>query len=155
MINVYTYKNLCPQPMISLNDKEFNKNISSEYLDVYCRQLMKAVDDAEILDETLWTIKTKLGTGEIRNLSTGVKTLINIHNMKKHRKSGTVDIREVGENLIPHLLNLVDDTEISIYTGKYNFVGLVEADYTFIIDNVYTEQGTIQLSLKLEELRGR
>lgn len=141
--------------MISLNDKEFNKNISSEYLDVYCRQLMKAVDDAEILDETLWTIKTKLGTGEIRNLSTGVKTLINIHNMKKHRKSGTVDIREVGENLIPHLLNLVDDTEISIYTGKYNFVGLVEADYTFIIDNVYTEQGTIQLSLKLEELRGR
>jgi hypothetical protein len=155
MIRIYTDKSLCPNMLITLNDKHFNTNVSKEYLDEKCRALMKNVDGAVILDETQWTVKTRFGTGDIRNLSTGVKTLINIYNLIKQKQSGTVDVREVGENLVPMLFNLARNSEISLFTGKCNIVGLVDESGDFLVDNTHMVSGTVNLSLKLEELKRR
>jgi len=153
MIRIYTEKKLCPHPLITLNDKYFNTHVNSAYLDEYCRKMMLDIDDAEILDEAEWRIKTRFGIGDIRNLSTGVKTLINTYNLKKQRNTGTIDVREVGENLIPQLLVLINTSEICLFTGNYNFVGLVDETYQFIVNDVHEVTGTVNLSLKLEELR--
>ena len=82
-----------------------------------------------------------------------MKTLINTYNLRKHRKSGTVDVRDIGENLVPRLLRIVDGTEICLFTGRYNFIGLTEAWHSFIVDDKYELSGTAALSLKLAELR--
>jgi hypothetical protein len=155
LIIIYTKKILCQKPIITLNDKHFNTNVSSEYLDTNSRDLMLSVDGAEIINEEQWLITTRLGTGDIRNLSTGLKTLINIYNLKKCGGTGTVDIREVGENLVPQLLLVADDSGICLYTGNYNFIGLVDEGYEFTVDDVHQVIGTVALSLKLEEIRGR
>ena len=155
MIKIYTDKSLCPKPMITFNDKHFNTSVSSEFLDADCRELMKKFDDAEIIDEEKWLIKTRFGTGDIRNLSTGVKTLINAHNMKKERQPGTIDVREIGENLVSPFLQLVNGSEIGLYTGKYNFVGILDENYAFILNDTQEIIGTSELSLKLEKLRCR
>ena len=153
MIRIYTDKKLCPQPLITLNDKYFNTHVNSAYLDENCKKMMIDIDSAEILDETEWRIKTRFGMGDIRNLSTGLKTLINTYNLRKQRNTGTIDVREVGENLIPQLLMIISASKICLYTNHYNFVGLVDEMYQFIVDDVHEVTGTVNLSLKLEELR--
>ena len=116
---------------------------------------MLSVDGAEIINEQTWLITTRFGTGDIKNLSTGLKALINIYNLKKCGGTGTVDIREVGENLVPQLLLVTDNSGICLYTGNYNFVGLVDENYEFTVDDVHQVIGTVALSLKLEEIRGQ
>lgn len=153
MIRVYTEKSLCPKPIITFNDKHFNTNVSSEFLDAECRELMKKIDDAEIIDEEKWLIKTRFGTGDIRNLSTGLKTIVNAHNMKKQRQSGTIDVREIGENLVSLFLQVVSGSDISLYTGNHNFIGIVDENYTFILNDTHEVVGTAGLCSNLEELR--
>ena len=155
LIKVYTDKSLCPKPFITLNDKHFNTNVSTGYLDKVCRDLMAKVDGIEIIDEDKWLVTTRLGTGDIRNVSTGLKTIINVYNMKKQKESGTVDIREVGENLVPQLLFVANDSGIALYTGNHNFVGLIDEQCQFLVDDVYEVNGTVALSLELEKIRGR
>jgi len=116
---------------------------------------MAKVDGIEIIDEDKWLVTTRLGTGDIRNVSTGLKTIINVYNMKKQKESGTVDIREVGENLVPQLLFVANDSGIALYTGNHNFVGLIDEQCQFLVDDVYEVNGTVALSLELEKIRGR
>lgn len=153
MVRIFTKKELCPKPLITLNDKYFNQYVNAEYLDEQCRAWMLEIDDAAILDEKLLTMKTRFGVGSIRNLSTGTKTLINTYNLYRRQASGTIDVRETGENVIPHILKAVSGTDICLYTGSYNFVGLLDERHTFLLNNEYTISGTVNLSLKLEELK--
>lgn len=154
MIRVYTDINLCPKPIIHSNDKYFDTNVSKEYLDDKCRKLMESIDGAKIENESTWLISTRLGTASVTSLSSGLKTLINIYNLRKNGTKCTVDVRELGENLVPHLLKAVDNSIISLYAGRYNFVGLVESSGKFIVNNSIHLNNTEELAICIEKLGG-
>ena len=154
MIKVYTDKALGGKKLITFNDAHFEQNINPSYLDETCRKLMKSIDGAEILDEKTWQIETKLGLGNILDLSTGLKTLINIYNLRKTGERGVVDAREVGENLVPTMLKILNGGKISIYIGDLSVMGTRNLDFDFLLNDKYEVKGTKNLRFKLAELRG-
>ena len=155
MIKLYTDIAVCGKLLVDSNDKYFSDNVNSSYLDKQCRALVYKVDGAEILDEFLMTVSTRLGLGDVRNLSTGVKTLINIYNLIKRGKKGVVNVQEVGENLVLELFNLVDDTDIGIFVGEYNIPGILDEQKDFLLNEKLVTRGTVNLRHYLADLKRR
>ena len=153
MINIYTDEKFCSNILIENNDRHFNLNVSKEYLDEFCRTLLKDVDDVTILDERSLALETRFGVAAIRNISTGVKILINIHNLVKQGKEGIVDVREMGTNLTLRLFKLLDNTGLGAYTGNYNITGMLDGEGSFRVNEEYLCNNIEELRSKLMELR--
>jgi len=101
--------------VILFNDAFFNTEISARILDSADRYYMKEIDGAIILDDEMDTIQTRLGTTSLNNLSTGLKTLLNIRFLLKHPeqyKNYSVSITECGSNAINYVLDVADNQPV-------------------------------------------
>lgn len=91
------------------------------------------VDKARIIDLKLYSIVTPFGATDIRHLSTGCKTLLNVlYLLEKHpNERYCVNINECGENVIPLILEAVAGTKISVYYINTLFVSGISDKLSF------------------------
>ena len=78
MIRVYTDERLISEEIIRVNDSYFDANISPDMITVKGREYIRKIDNAEIINDVLGTIETPYGCASLFDLSTGVKTLLNL-----------------------------------------------------------------------------
>ena len=89
---------------------------SKEFLEKH-QDLLWSIDHAKIVDYKLGTVVTPYGTTGLNNLSTGLKTVLNICYLKEYgnKKTYLVNIDDCGENAITHVLKIVNNSNIQVY----------------------------------------
>ena len=100
------------------NESFFRNNISPQFFDKECENLMYSIDRAEIIDIKNGAIKTPYGITSIYSLSTGCKTAINVYYVFKnpniYRELVAVDLTECGYNAIDTIFDLCEKYNINI-----------------------------------------
>ena len=113
MVNIYTAPELVPEELlkssllIEKNDSYFMYSTKVHDLDSVCKNYMREIDGAELIDEKIKTIKTDFGTADISKLSTGLKTLLNTY-LWRDEKSLIVDITECGKNVLDKVISVAE-----------------------------------------------
>jgi len=104
MLKLYTdrapFKN---SEVIYDNDAVFEVYTSRLQLDEVDRELMMKYDGAKIIGENERLgipVQTRYGVTHINNLSTGLKTLLNLRHMHTLLQYKAIDITEAGENVL-------------------------------------------------------
>ncbi len=96
----------------------------NDVLDDIDKEIVKEIDKADVIDE--YTISGKYGVTHIRNISSGAKTLLNLHNMIKNKKECYIDITSCGDNAIEVLVKLLKKYEtgadINLLTCLKNYI---------------------------------
>ena len=101
MIKIYTNKKNSENYVI-FNDSFFNLNTSNETMSDKEAAIIYQIDNAKLLSEK--RIETKFGIGNIRNLSTGCKTVLNI---VKHPDM-IVCVDGCGTNVLDYIFQMED-----------------------------------------------
>ena len=108
MIDIYTNK-INSKDWILQNDLYFNLNTGNEEMSQKEIDLIWQIDEAKLTPDK--HIETKYGLGNIRNLSSGCKTLINI---VKHPDK-VVNVEECGPNVLRIIFTMEN---IKIYMSR-------------------------------------
>lgn len=112
MITIYKNKNDIPQNMeyIEINDIFFNQNVSSK-LDKRAEEIIKKIDNAELLGK--YKIKSKFNDValDIDCLSTGCKTVLNV----LYCPDKVFNLKECGSNALKILYHLKQGAVYSDY----------------------------------------
>lgn len=141
-ISIYTSKKYIEdnkELYILSNDSYFSTYTSQEDFDEIDRMYMKKIDGAQILDQVnnraikSEVVQTKFGITTLQNLSTGLKTLLNIRYLIKRKISAVVNIDECGENVLIDIFNLVDNEDIELLL-HHTEIPKVE-DKFFVVNN--------------------
>lgn len=107
-INTHKYK------VINRNDATFNRNVKPQTLDS---------TDLELLQRVEWVHNVKsngacigrFGPCTIWDISTGMKTLLNIRYILKNRIPNIiVNVTETGPNILECIFNIVDGTDVGL-----------------------------------------
>lgn len=101
-------------------DAEFDVMIKARMFNNLSLEVMKKVDNAELLDKNLGTIKTPYGITDITHLSTGCKTVLLYLNMPDEDKNCILNISQAGPNALEVLFDCVDllkDSNSKFYLG--------------------------------------
>lgn len=136
MLNVYI-KNVDRNKVIYLNDAWFDYNLESIKIDDNIKRFMKIIDDSiYIKDDKMYSKFDKELCINMKNLSTGCKTLINVY----YFKNKVFEICECGKNVISEIFKLdKGNVFIPCYIFIPNFNGKV---------NVFTDNGNILMTRK-------
>lgn len=134
MIKIYTsYNNIDKGQVIENPEAFFNGYITSEDFAEKDFEVMKIIDNAELLDKQLGTIKTPRGITSIDNLSTGCKTVLTYIYILKHSETNKtfLELSYCGANAIDHLFDLVghEDKIKFILRHKDRIYECKERDY--------------------------
>lgn len=123
MIRLYTFE-------YAKNFKEYRNNhsemfkttVMNDELDNRDIEIIKAVDKAEYVGNN--TMRDRFGNiASINNLSTGVKTLLNIRWFIKHGKEGTpVNITSCGDNVFSLLVEEAKGHDLNLLTCNYSIL---------------------------------
>lgn len=129
MIKLYTntdkirnYKNL-----IISNDIAFNMPNIIDYIDELCLDYMKVIDGISSFDKNTGVIVTPYGSTTILNISTGLKTLLNMY-IHKNKENLAVNVTECGNNVMPYIFRLANDYNIAIVLGHLDIPYKIEYD---------------------------
>lgn len=153
MIRLYSNINLVNKNLYIPNvNKFFDKHIKCNDFDKTDIKVIKVLDKAKITDVNLGTIKTKYGLTNIKNLSTGCKTVLVYRYLEKNIRKYNgyfLNITECGDNAVNLLFKCVkDNTEIKFVTFGYPFVEV--KDKTFLINDKETSN-KLGLELSIDE----
>lgn len=116
-VNIFAgskYTDLCT---IYSNDNYFLQVIEDHEFIRNCAEYLMEIDEAKVVDYNLLKIETPFGICSIRELSTGLKTVMNVLYLKEKpvNQFYLVNIDECGENILPYLFDLVNNTNIALY----------------------------------------
>ena len=78
-------------------------------LDDIDKQIIREIDKAYVLDN--YRINGIYGETNIRDISNGSKTVLNLRNMLKHENVCYIDITSCGDNAIETLINVLNNIE--------------------------------------------
>lgn len=100
------------------NEGFFNNHINGIRLNHLSKEVMQKIDQSELIDVNLSTIKTPYGVCNIKCLSTGCKTLLNTIYLMEHKDEyayvEAVNATECGWNALEVLFDLVDKNNYPI-----------------------------------------
>lgn len=119
MIKIYKSLNFFPKKEV-LYDNEgfFNNNISGRRLSGLSKKVMKKIDKAELIDVNLSTMQTPYGVCNIKYLSTGCKTVLNLIYIMEHRDKynmiKAINATECGANALDVLFDVVEECNCNI-----------------------------------------
>lgn len=95
--------------VIKDNDAFFYENVSAENFSDIEIDVMKDIDNAELLDDKYGKIQTPRGICSIENLSTGCKTILNyLYICNSNMNIDAIDITGCGANAIEKLFQVME-----------------------------------------------
>lgn len=138
MISIITKINPDERNIID-SEAYFNANISSSDFDDEDLEIMKAIDNASLIDKKLGTIKTDFGITSIKNLSTGCKTVLVYRYLQKKMIPCSLNINECGWNAVKVLFDIADvsNSEIQLLLNNSNSILFLKNNtYKFEVNGV-------------------
>ena len=155
MIKISTVRNKYNIDEILINNESFfNNNISSKEFTQNEIDIIRKIDNAEILDRNTGEIRTPYGLTSIRNLSTGCKTILNFIYINsasnKYSQIKAIEITECGWNALEELfsqyekINSKIDLVLRHQNGLYNCT-----ERNYLIDDEYEISDLSDLELKV------
>ena len=121
MLKLYTdrssFKN---SEILYNNDAVFEVHTSRLQLCEVDKEFMAKYDGAEIIGENERLgipVQTRYGVTHINNLSTGLKTLLNLRHMKTLPQYKAIDITEAGENVLLDIFEQAAESGIPVILG--------------------------------------
>lgn len=111
MIKIVTHIPKDSTKYIRRNDIFFSRDMLRHPFDSTDEALMKKIDSATLIDKEHGIVKTPYGVTLVNNLSTGLKTALNIRYMMKNMQKYngySVSITECGANAINEILQMGD-----------------------------------------------
>jgi len=126
MLRLYTnYDKFDEQKVLRFNDAFFDEKVRDGPFDKTATDYMAYYDEAFIIDYDTDPIKVKTKFGrstDITNLSTGLKTLLNILYMKQHSNGyEAVEVTECGSNILMDIFREARDAKIPLVLKHLSF----------------------------------
>jgi hypothetical protein len=145
MVKIYTSHELVNKDVILLNDAFFFKNFTAKMIGEKGKNYMKLVDGAEIIDYCSGAIKTHFGVGNLDDLSTGVKTILNVLYIIDRKLDFAVDVTECGANALECIFMEIDESEwvVPLVLRHTGLSGC--SNRNFLINNVYSAETIVDL----------
>lgn len=134
-VNIFTSQKYFGKYTIWSNDNWFNKLLFEEDFLRRHSEIIMDIDAAKIVDYNMQTIITPFGTTSLNNLSTGLKTVLNICFIKEKwpERNYIVNINECGNNALEYVFELVSNSNIGVYLTYYPIY--MPDEYTYYINN--------------------
>ena len=117
MIRIFTeYDKYKKETIILDNDAYFDENVVTCTFDDLEKEILKKIDNAEIVDANIGTIRTPRGIGTSEDLSTGCKTVLNYIYLYKNKSNDiqAVDISQCGANALEVLFSTMEKINYSV-----------------------------------------
>lgn len=118
MIKLYTSTDFFKPEEIIIDNESFFNNIDISSFTARSIDVMKKIDQAELLDKNTGKIETPFGITSIMDLSTGCKTVLNMiyhhENPQDFPTIRAINATECGWNAIEALLTEIDEHCIDI-----------------------------------------
>jgi len=149
MLHLYSsYEKFAGDIVLYNNDTVFNVHTAYSDFDEKDLEFMKKYDDAELVDpknKLEISVRTRYGITSIMNLSTGLKTLLNLRNMKNMNQYKALDITEAGPNVLIDIFNCADELEIPLILQhstlpSFRYLMICVDDEKFIDSNLKLAQ---------------
>jgi len=124
MLRLYTDgSKFSDEEVLYNNDAVFTAYTSE--MDFCCvdREFMLKYDGAQVIGKNALfglLVKTRYDGTYIANLSTGLKTLLNLRHMKEMPQYVTIDITEAGENILLDIFEQVANLDIPVILRHAN-----------------------------------
>ena len=118
-VNIYTKPEYWDKCTIKYNDEWFARIIEDEAFQKKYAEVIYDIDKAKIIDYYSGTMETPFATTHIREMSTGLKTLLNILYLKERpneKEQHLVFIGECGENVVDRIFRNIAGSEISVFS---------------------------------------
>ena len=149
MLFLYTdYSKFDESQVMFNNDAVFNAHTKKMNFDNEDYRLMQKYDGAQIKgdhDAFGKLIQTKYGATHIGNLSTGLKTLLNLRHIKNlAQRYIAVDITEAGENILPDIFKTAAETGVPVILRHADLPDFEEISIT--VDDTELITNNIQLA---------
>ncbi|MBQ8627385.1 MAG: hypothetical protein IJ419_14675 [Agathobacter sp.] len=129
MIKLYSDFKFAPNDIewIRFNDAFFNSKITASKLTDKDLSMMYEIEGLTLLSKEDNLFKSKTGIIPITNISTSLKTLLNIRWLKRQSnltvKYG-VDITECGSNVLDYVFDEITDGSIPVVLRHWDVLGL-------------------------------
>ena len=129
MIKLYSDFKFAPNDIewIRFNDAFFNSKITASKLTDKDLSMMYEIEGLTLLSKEDNLFKSKTGIIPITNISTSLKTLLNIRWLKRQSnltvKYG-VDITECGSNVLDYVFDEITDGSIPVVLWHWDVLGL-------------------------------
>lgn len=119
MVKIYTDTALLKYPLMDINDTYFDEYVELKEIKDDGVEYMQKIDNATIEDVNTNSIKTPFGVTGKNDLSTGLKTVLNLIYMSKHEKPNSLDITECGQNALDAIFEIQErfGNKIQVYLG--------------------------------------
>ena len=129
MIKLYTDSKFAPDDIdwIRYNDIFFNSKISAGKLTDKDLSLMNEIEGLILVSKEDSLFKSRTGIILITNISTSLKTLLNIRWLKRQAnltKKYGVDITECGPNVLNYVFDEITDGSIPVVLSHWDVLGL-------------------------------
>ena len=129
MIRLYTDLKFAPDNIdwIRYNDIFFNSKISAGKLTDKDLSLMNEIEGLILVSKEDSLFKSRTGIILITNISTSLKTLLNIRWLKRQAnltKKYGVDITESGPNVLNYVFDEITDGSIPVVLSHWDVLGL-------------------------------
>ena len=129
MIKLYTDSKFAPDDIdwIRYNDIFFNSKITASMLTDKDLSLMKEIEGLILISKENSLFKSRTGIISITNISTSLKTLLNIRWLKRQKniqKTIGVDITECGSNVLDYVFDEITDGSIPVVLSHWDVLGL-------------------------------
>ena len=130
------------------NDAVFEVHTSRLQLDEVDKEFMMKYDEAKIIGENERLgipVQTRYGVTHINNLSTGLKTLLNLRHMGTLPQYKAIDITEAGENVLLDIFEQAIALGISVILGhtyipKFTHIQIQVDDGEIVTDESSLQQ---------------
>jgi hypothetical protein len=102
------------------NDAVFEVHTSRLKLSETDKEFMMKYDEAKIIGENERLgipVQTRYGVTHINNLSTGLKTLLNLRHMRTLPQYKAIDITEAGENVLLDIFEQATALDVPVILG--------------------------------------
>ena len=129
MIKLYTDFKFAPDNIdwIRYNDIFFNSKITASMLTDKDFSLMNEIEGLILISKENSLFKSRTGIISITNISTSLKTLLNIRWLKRQSnltKKYGVDITECGSNVLNYVFDEITDGSIPVVLSHWDVLGL-------------------------------
>jgi len=127
MINIYTKYECIPKTknFVKYNDAFFDAYINADCLDTQDKALLFDLEQVTVLDAKTDLCQGNYGLMQLKDISTGLKTLINLRYIKKQQITDVcLNITECGKNYLEYVFDELNDSGISGVLQHCDILGL-------------------------------
>lgn len=143
LVQIYLNRSHIHGVLIECNDAYFEDLLSKTSLDQTDINYMALIDHAVLVGDRL--VRTPFGLARFKDLSTGLKTLINAHHLVKIGDPIILNVTECGPNVLSYVFDEVAGSNVSLLL-LHNDLAMGRDDWRFLINEDHVVDTVFKMS---------